>query len=156
MNTAHINIGSNLGNRADNISRAVALLAATAGDITAQSSLHSSQPHGFDSANEFINCGINILTPLSPHDLMAKLKEIEHTIAPGESHRTPQGQYADRTIDLDIIAIGSVAISDDTLQVPHPRMHTRRFVLRPLAQIWPQWRHPLSHLTAEEMLQSAQ
>lgn len=99
-----------------------------------------------------MNVGINVETSLPSADLVAALLEIERDIAPGASHRTPSGEYADRAIDLDLICMGNEMSALAEATVPHPLMHLREFVLVPLAEILPDWRHPQSQLTAAEML----
>ena len=69
-------------------------------------------------------------------------------------HRKPDGTYGDREVDIDIIAVDELVFASDTLTLPHPRMHLRSFVLGPLAELAPGWRHPLSGLTAAEILLS--
>ena len=88
-----------------NIDRAVAFISEI-GVVRAVSSPVFSAPWGYVSDSEFVNVGLNIDVELSPSDLLAALKRIERLIAPDESHRTADGEYADRTIDLDLIAYG--------------------------------------------------
>jgi 2-amino-4-hydroxy-6-hydroxymethyldihydropteridine diphosphokinase len=152
---AHINIGSNLGNRTLNIQRAVAMIANEIGTVTATSSAVDSEPWGFDSPNRFINVGVNVDTQLSPAEILSRLKAIERDIAPNSPHRDASGAYADRCIDLDLIAIDSLIVDTPSLQLPHPQMHLRSFVLQPLAEIWPTWQHPTLHATAAEILHNA-
>jgi 2-amino-4-hydroxy-6-hydroxymethyldihydropteridine diphosphokinase len=82
---------------------------------------------------------------------MNKLQAIEHDISP-DSHRNPDGSYADRVIDIDIVAIDNMVIAEDDLKVPHPALPQRKFFLTPLAEIAPGWTHPISGKTADEML----
>ncbi len=152
---AHINIGSNLGNRAASIDRAVALLS-DLGEVRAVSSPFVSRAWGYESDNEFLNVGVNLETDLPSLDLLEGLKRIERQIAPEGTHRTVDGGYADREIDLDLIARGAELISTPELTLPHPRMRQRAFVLGPLAELMPEWRHPKTHLTASEMLRLIQ
>ena len=85
--------------------------------------------------------------------LLRCLREIERRIDPSP-HRDSEGRYIDRAIDIDLIAVGSVVVSLPELIIPHPRMHERYFVLRPLSQLDPSWRHPLLGLTAVQLLDS--
>lgn len=132
---AHINIGSNLGNRADNIRRAVALLSQKVGTVTAQSQLLESDAEGYDSPNRFLNQGINVETTLSAVEIVEQLQAIEREIDPAGRHRNPSGDYCDRQIDLDLILLGNTISNDPRALVPHPRMHQRDFVLTPLTEI---------------------
>jgi 2-amino-4-hydroxy-6-hydroxymethyldihydropteridine diphosphokinase len=128
------------------------MIANEIGTVTATSSPVESEPWGFSSPNRFINVGVNVDTALSPLEILARLKAIERAIAPNSSHRDASGAYADRCIDLDLIALDSLTLNTPTLQVPHPQMHLRSFVLKPLAEILPEWRHPVLHTTAAEIL----
>ena len=139
----------------DNIDRAVAFLSET-GRVNAVSEPFISWAWGYDSEEEFVNIGVNLETELSPLDLLYRLKRIERQIAPGESHRTSEGKYADRTIDLDIITYGDMVVESTDLTIPHPLMSRREFVLRPLIELMPEWRHPLTGKTSAEMLEIIQ
>lgn len=154
MTTAHINIGSNSGHRRRNISAAVRLLQHLLGPVTARSEAISSAPWGFHSTARFLNIGVNVATSLPPDRIVDILRQIEHTIDPGGKHRNPDGTYADRAIDLDLIALGPTVSTLPHATVPHPRLHLRPFVLIPLARLMPNWHHPLSGLTPAQMLRN--
>lgn len=139
---AHINIGSNLGDRTAHIARAVSLLDPLVGKVTAVSTPVESDAWGYQSTHSFINIGVNIETSLTPEEIVERLQKIEQIIAPGETHRTEQGTYADRTIDLDLICLGDTINRNPAARVPHPRMLQRSFVIGPLAEILPDWIHP--------------
>lgn len=154
MPTAHISIGSNLGDRAALIGRAVAAISARF-TITAVSRPVESEPWGYSSPNPFINVGVNIeISPgMTPETLLDILLEIQNSID-SSAHRNTDGSYADRAIDIDLICYGSVATPPDAHPtLPHPRMHLREFVLRPMTEILPSWRHPLLGLTPAQLLQ---
>lgn len=135
-----------------NISHAVDLLAERVGRIDAVSSPFESVAWGYESENSFCNVGVNVKTRLSAPMIVARLKEIELTIDAGSCHRNADGSYADRIIDLDLIAVGSEIWNLDNVVVPHPRMHLREFVLVPMSEILPAWRHPLLGMTPDELL----
>lgn len=140
MPRAHINIGSNLGNREQNISRAAEMLRPLATCDFRLSDSIESEPWGFDSENRFINAGASFETDLSPDELLAATQRIEREISGGQpDHRNPDGSYADRIVDLDIIFYGDLAVKSTSLTLPHPRFSQRDFVMRPLAQIDPDW-----------------
>lgn len=147
-----INIGSNLGNRRLNLSRAIRAVGAEFGDFE-MSHVVESAPWGYDSTNSFLNVGMAFHTDLPPCEVLSRLQGIEQAISP-ESHRTASGGYADRVIDIDIVAIDREIIDGDTLKVPHPHLAERRFFLEPLAELAPGWSHPATGLTAAEMLAS--
>ena len=150
MSYVLVNIGSNLGDRRLNLSRAMRKIGEEFGDFDI-SHVVESAPWGFDSTHSFLNLGMSFETDLSPLDLLHKLQEIERSIG-GGSHRTPDGGYADREIDIDIIAIDQEIIDLPELQVPHPHMAERLFVLEPMDELAPGWRHPVTGLTPIEMI----
>lgn len=158
MTRIHINIGSNKGDRAALIERAVALIAyrldpAGLAEIRL-APLVESAPWGFDSPNPFLNLGMTVDLPadiVDPHRLLSELQAVEREIS-AASHRDSSGAYVDREIDIDLIAVGSMVVNDEILTLPHPCMHLRPFVLKPVAELDPDWTHPLTGLTAAEML----
>ena len=101
---AHINIGSNLGRRAELISRAVSLLDPLVGSVLAVSQPIETEAEGFSSENLFLNVGVNVETPLAPKEIISRLQQIERMVDAGVCHRTATGNYCDRTIDLDLIS----------------------------------------------------
>lgn len=162
MPTAYINIGSNKGDRHALIELAVALIVDALEERKSlrilktsttlrMSDFVESEPWGYDSPHPFLNLGLAIETDIPPEALLDLLLGVERSISPA-SHRTPSGGYADRLIDIDLIAYGELVIDTPRLTLPHPRMHLRDFVLRPMVQLAPEWRHPLSGLTSAEML----
>ena len=154
----HLNIGSNLGNRKANIAKAIAEITLLSTTKPIISKPVETEPWGFSSSHNFINMGINITCSLQPLQLLLKIKEIEHSICP-DSHRKPDGSYAVRLIDIDIILADNLSINISetnhglpALIIPHPKMHQRKFVLKPLAELLPSWMHPTLHLTPSQML----
>lgn len=145
-----LNIGSNLGNLRMNLSRAVAAIEKEFGYFELSHTLES-EPWGYESDHPYLNVGMMIISDLPPTEILHKLKEIEKAISP-ESHRNPDGTYADRVVDIDIIAIDDMVIESHELQVPHPRMAQRRFVLEPMVELAPLWSHPVLNKTPGEML----
>ena len=137
MPTAHISIGSNLGDRAALIGRAVAAISARFA-VTAVSRPVESEPWGYSSPHPFLNMGVNIEIPptLSPRQLMLSLLEIQNEID-AAPHRLADGSYADRAIDIDIIALDTLVYSDERLSIPHPRASLRDFVMTPLRELSP-------------------
>lgn len=150
MHTVLLNIGSNLGNRRHNLSRAVAAIEKEFGYFEL-SHVVETAPVGYDSPNDYLNVGMLVRSDLEPLEILRILQKIEKSISPA-SHRTSSGEYADREIDIDIIAIDDLVVDTPELQLPHPRMEKRRFVLEPLAEIAPYWRHPVLGATSRELL----
>ena len=146
----YLNIGSNMGDRRDNLYRAVVALAAGTGGC-AVSSIVESEPWGFDSANRFMNLGVSISSPMQPDEMLHRIHEIERRLG-SAVHRDHEGHYIDRLVDIDIMAIDDMVIDTATLQVPHPHLAERDFFLQPMMQLAPDWRHPVTGLTAGEML----
>ena len=152
MATAHVNIGSNIGDRHAHIERAVACMsAAIAPGGLRRSDYVESEAWGYESENRFLNLGVCFEWGGSAEELMGKLLEVQASIC-ADSHRDSEGNYVDRVIDIDLIAVGEQVVRTDGLTLPHPRMQERDFVLRPIAQLDPGWRHPESGLTVVEML----
>ncbi|MBD5285291.1 MAG: 2-amino-4-hydroxy-6-hydroxymethyldihydropteridine diphosphokinase [Bacteroides sp.] len=131
----YVNIGSNQGDRKAHIERAVALIAELAvGGEVLRSSFVESRPWGFSSDNDFVNLGIVFSTALAPEELLDALQLMERRISEG-AHRDADGNYIDRDIDIDIIAIDGEEVDTPRLQVPHPRMLAREFVMEPLREL---------------------
>lgn len=150
MDYAIVNLGSNLGQRRLNLSRAVGAINARFGDFEV-SHVVETDPQGFDSENKFLNICLMFRTDLEPLELLHELQAIEKKICP-DPHRTPDGGYADRVIDIDLIALGDRVVDTPELQLPHPRLAERRFFLQPLDEIAGAWRHPVTGLTPMQML----
>ena len=146
----YLNIGSNIGDRRDNLYRAVVALAAgTSG--CALSRIVESEPWGFESDNRFMNVGVRLSSNMEPHEMLEHIHDIERRLG-SASHRDSEGHYIDRLVDIDIMAIDDLVIDTPELQVPHAHLHERDFFLRPMMELAPDWRHPVTGLTASEML----
>ncbi len=152
MRVVSINIGSNLGDREANLRQAVTKIAQYADCSPRVSSIYESEAWGYLSDNPFFNIAVEFESNLPALSLLSLFQRIEKEVG-SASHRNANGGYADRILDIDIIYLGSEIIDTQSLSVPHPRMDRREFVLVPLCQLSPQWRHPLSGLTTAEMLQ---
>ena len=146
----YLNIGSNIGDRRDNLYRAVVALAAGR-KYFAVSSIVESEPWGFESENGFLNVGLKLNSRIDPHRMLERIHKIERRLG-SASHRDEQGGYVDRVVDIDIVAIDDMVIDTPTLQVPHRHLAERDFFLKPMIELAPEWRHPVTGLTASEML----
>lgn len=151
MPTAYINIGSNLGDRAAAISRAVVAIEKELHSCASASAPYESAPWGYESARAYINVGIAIETSLNPSELMERLLDIQNSIDP-TPHRNDAGAYVDRHIDIDLIAVDDIVMHTDGLTLPHPRMHLREFVLVPMLELAAEWRHPVLNASVGELL----
>ena len=132
---AYLGIGTNLGNREAHLREAVKNIEEQAGHVLACSSFIETEPWGFTSDNAFLNAVVMVDTPHSPHALLHITQKIERTM--GRTHKSVNGVYADRIIDIDILLYGDVTISDEALTIPHPLMWQRQFVYEPLLEIAP-------------------
>ncbi len=137
----YLSLGTNLGNKEENLRTAMTLIEEQVGTITSQSALYASTPWGFDSENTFLNNAIAVETSLTPEELLSTTQHIERTL--GRTHKSVDGQYSDRLIDIDILLYDDVVMHTPSLALPHPLMHRRLFVLEPLSEIAPTTIHPL-------------
>jgi len=152
MSVAYINIGSNQGDSHAVIEQAIALIELCSRRKAIRSEYIATEPWGFESHNKFLNIGIAIAWEKTPLELLDTIQNVERSISPSP-HRDAEGHYIDRIIDIDIIAIDEEVIDTERLTVPHPRMHLRKFVLIPLAQIAPDWHHPLLKASSAELIE---
>ena len=129
----YINIGTNLGNRRLNLSRAVAAVERRFGYFEI-SKVVESEPWGYDSTNLYLNVAMMFDTEEAPLDVLHTLQAIEKEISP-EAHRNPDGTYKDRLIDIDIMAIENVVVDEPELKVPHPHLFDRPFFINPLKEL---------------------
>jgi len=132
-----LSLGANLGNREETIDKALNLLAEQVGPLIKRSSFFYSKPWGFDSPNDFCNLCAAFKTALSPSELLHTTQTIERAL--GRQHKSINGQYCDRTIDIDIIRVfdhkKEIFIDTPELTIPHPLWHERDFVKVPLEEI---------------------
>lgn len=150
----YINIGTNLGDKEKNIKDALLALERSLGVYAvAVSDSVKSKAWGFESNNTFLNVAIAIDSVIEPLAMLSTLKRIEEEVGTSV-HRNANGEYCDRIIDLDIMAIEEQVISLPELHVPHLHLSEREFFLIPFYEIAPNWQHPLTGLSLGEMLQS--
>jgi 2-amino-4-hydroxy-6-hydroxymethyldihydropteridine diphosphokinase len=132
---ALIALGGNLGDVRETFERAVVLLCADGTvTLTARSSDYRTPPWGVEDQPAFINACLRVTTPLAPHALLAQARRVESALG---RDRTVETRWGPRPIDIDLIAYDDVRISDAELELPHPRLFERAFVLVPLAEIVP-------------------
>ncbi len=134
LHKAYLSLGANIGNRKRTMNQAVTLLAETVGCVSKQSSVYETEPWGFDTPNKFLNMCVCVTTALSPLELLDATQDIEKRL--GRVGKTSDdGAYHDRVIDIDILLYDDEHISNGRLIIPHPFMHERDFVMKPLEEI---------------------
>lgn len=131
----YLSLGSNLGNKREQLQRAIALLGERVGTVVRSSSFIETAPWGFESTNQFLNACVLVSTRLSPREALEVTKQIERDL--GRTHKSIDGQYKDRPIDIDLLLYDDLHICDDDLVIPHPHMKERDFVMIPLREILP-------------------
>ena len=148
--TVYLGLGANLGNRQNNLKRALELLRAQV-RIEQVSSFYETEPVGYREQPRFLNAVCRVSTSLSPEELLALIKEIEAKLG-----RVPSFPNAPRLIDIDILFYNDQVINLPQLTIPHPRLEERGFVLVPLADIAPELVHPVSHQKIKDLVARAE
>ena len=139
--TVYLGLGTNIGDRRLNLTRAIELLSLALGKCIAVSRFIETAPWGFKSSNSFLNCAAAFETELQPTELLDTTESIEREL--GRTVKSQGGNYSDRIIDIDILIYGDEIIETERLTIPHPLMHKRDFVLQPMAEIAPDVVHPV-------------
>jgi 2-amino-4-hydroxy-6-hydroxymethyldihydropteridine diphosphokinase len=150
MKTVYLGLGSNVGDRERNLATALAQLAAPDLRVLRVSSTYETEPVDYTDQRWFLNLVAEAETDLFPMQLLARIVKIERAM--GRVRTVSKGP---RTLDIDILLYSRAVIRSAKLEIPHPRMGERRFVLAPLAELAPSLRHPLTRKTIREMLEAA-
>jgi 2-amino-4-hydroxy-6-hydroxymethyldihydropteridine diphosphokinase len=141
----YLSLGSNMGERAENLNRAISLLAGL-GKVSAVSAFYETEPVEFAAQPWFLNCAVALDTEKMPKQLLSGILDLEQQMG-----RRRAQKNGPRTIDIDILLFGNSIIETRGLVVPHPALHRRRFVLEPLVEIAPDVRHPVFKRTIREL-----
>jgi 2-amino-4-hydroxy-6-hydroxymethyldihydropteridine diphosphokinase len=146
----YLSLGSNIGNREDHLRAAVERLGPAGVRVLRASPLYETEPVDYTAQPWFLNQVVEAETELFPLQLLKVTQRIEREL--GRVRSVPKGP---RTVDIDILFYGRAVVHTERLEIPHPRLAERRFVLAPLADLAPDLRHPLTKLTVREMLAAA-
>ena len=149
METAYLSLGTNLGDKQQNLLTAIQHIETRIGHIVAQSAFIATAPWGFTSEHSFLNACIAVATTLQPDALLQETQCIETEM--GRTQKS-DGTYHDRIIDIDILLYGDHAVRTPHLTIPHPLLSRRRFVLQPLAEIAPNVVPPGTSMSVADML----
>ena len=129
----YFSLGTNLGDKEANIGEAIRKISELIGTVERQSTLYVTEPWGFESENLFVNAAVCCTTGLTPRQVLDATQRIERQM--GRKVKSVDGQYHDRIIDIDILMFGDLKIDEPDLKIPHPLMHERECVMKPLNEI---------------------
>ena len=133
--TVYFSLGANIGDREATINKAIERIEELIGTIECRSALLVTEPWGFSSPNKFVNAAVRCATTLTPHRILRLTQQIEREL--GRTSKSVNGEYHDRPIDIDILLYDNITIDTPDLKIPHPHMHERDFVMRPLREVMP-------------------
>ena len=134
----YLSLGSNLGQREENLRKAIRLIHERVGEVVRQSSFIETEPWGFESDHPFMNAAVLCLTEKTPREVLCLTQQIERDLGKSKEHATQRGEsskFHDRPIDIDILLYDDLTVDEPDLQIPHPLMYERDFVMIPLKEI---------------------
>ena len=149
----YLGLGTNLGNKEQNLRMSVQKIEERIGKIVSLSAFYVTAPWGFASDTSFLNAVVCVETPLRPLEVLKETQAIEREL--GRTSKSMGGVYSDRLIDIDLLLYGDTIMDEEGLILPHPLMVERRFVMEPLAEIAPDVMHPVLHKTMKELFTSS-
>jgi 2-amino-4-hydroxy-6-hydroxymethyldihydropteridine diphosphokinase len=150
MHQVFLGIGGNTGNKHDNFEKVYTFIKNELGEIMIRSSVYETPPWGFQSDENFWNQILLIETGFSPEELLQKIAKIEDWFG----RERASGKYSSRKMDIDILYFDALILNTETLTIPHPQITKRLFVLVPLAEIAPEFVHPLLKKTSVQLLEN--
>ena len=150
MKRIYLSLGSNIGDREGNLRQAVERLASLDVRVLHASRIYETEPLDYKNQAWFLNQVVEAETALFPMQLLTRIGRVEREL--GRVRAVPKGP---RTIDIDILFYAAAVVETARLEIPHPRIAERRFVLEPLAELAPDLRHPVTHRSVRQMLESA-
>ena len=150
MHQVFLGIGGNIGNKLNNFNKVHQIIKIEVGKIIKSSSIYETPPWGFESKDNFWNQVLIIETHRSPEELLKKVTEIESRFG----RVRDIGKYNSREMDIDILYYDDLFMETGDLIIPHPKIHQRKFVLVPLSEIAPSFKHPLLRFTSMQMLEN--
>ena len=148
MRTIYLSLGSNQGNRMENLEETRDFIYFNFGDIVSTSGIYETEPWQMEGAEPFLNQIVVVNSALSNAEIIREIREIEVFYA---RQRSPE-KYLPRAMDVDVLFIDQEVISQADLTVPHPKLAERRFILEPISEITPEWNHPVYNKTISELL----
>lgn len=146
----YLGLGTNLGDKEANLHAAVQKINERIGEVTSLSAFYVTAPWGFSSENSFLNAACCVESELPPLDILRETQAIEREL--GRMKKSVDGNYSDRLIDIDLLLYGDLILHTPELEIPHPLMTERRFVMEPLVEIAPDVVHPVLRKRLNELL----
>jgi len=150
MKVVILGIGTNLGNRGNNLKKAIASIRDHIGTVLESSSVYETEPWGFEAQDQFLNMVVKVETNLTPSGILGRILMIESLLGRTRDEK----QYTSRVIDIDILFYEDLVIDEESLKIPHPKIHERNFVLVPLCEIEPEMIHPVLNKSAASLLKT--
>ena len=149
MKKVFLGIGTNLGNKEGNLEQAVARIEEYIGPVLESSSIYETEPWGFQAKDEFLNVVVKVETELPPSGLLGRILMIESLLGRVRGKK----QYSSRLIDIDILLYEDLIVDEESLKIPHPLLHERKFVLIPLCEIASEMIHPVLKKSFADLLE---
>ena len=148
----YLSIGSNLGDKRNFLLQAIALIRERVGRVVCMSRFYETEPWGYTSTNTYLNAALEVETSLSALEVLAITQDIEREL--GRQRKSMNREYCDRSMDIDLLLMDDIIVRSEALNLPHPLMHERLFVMEPMVEIAPTVMHPVLQKTICEIFNS--